>query len=62
MNAQAIILFAIVIFLIASGLLPCWRSNLQFGMKLFWSVIILVLPGVGTLFYFGYKDQLNELQ
>jgi hypothetical protein len=60
MNLQTLILYSIVTVLIGSGLVPCWRSGLKTGMKLYWSLIILALPGAGTLFYMGYKDLLHD--
>lgn len=60
MNLQSLILYAIVAAMILCGLVPCWRSERKSGMKLFWSVIILSLPGAGTLFYLGYKDIIHK--
>jgi len=56
MNMQTTVLYFLVLLFVLSGLVPCWRSGLQLSMKLFWSGIIITLPGAGTLFYLGYKD------
>lgn len=61
MNLQSVILYFIVIAMIGSGLFLCWRSELKAGMKLFWSVIILALPGAGTLFYLGINHKSNNI-
>ncbi|MEW6236579.1 MAG: PLDc N-terminal domain-containing protein [Candidatus Omnitrophota bacterium] len=61
MDIWALGTYIFLLLCLAIGAVSCWRSSLPFSQKLFWTVVITVLPLAGTLSYFFFAKETREL-
>lgn len=52
-----------LVFLITMliGLVACFRSQLPLSQKIAWSIVIILIPIAGCLFYFLLAEETKEL-
>lgn len=49
------------IMMMGAGLFQCWSGKGSAQCKLLWSLLIVIIPAIGTVFFWLYAEPSREL-
>ncbi len=56
MDLWVLSIYLLFFLAMGAGLAGCWREPLPLAQKLFWTIVILVFPIAGSLFFFLMRE------